>query len=218
MILCHRNEIALIPIDAIVNPSFPMQSAEVLMATLLLCLVSPLNINTIKYSGNSSVVPVSLQSLAVLLLPSFLGSKRGCLAVASYLFCGGILKLPVFAKGAAGRDKLVGPTGGFLWAFLVGAFYMGTALECHYPVIGLHGWVLRFLVGHLIILTIGFLWLRMVEPSGIPSISFLISDMIMPLIPGLCLKTLVGATLANICNKCLLQRMLASSDLKGIAL
>jgi hypothetical protein len=42
--------------------------------------------------------------------------------------------------------------------------------------------------------------------------------MIMPLIPGLCLKTFVGATLANICNQCLLQRMLASSDLKEVAL
>lgn len=192
-----------IPIDSIAYPSLYVHTAEVLIATGTVCLISPLSI---KYSGNSNVVPVTPQSLIVLLVPSILGSKRGCLSIGLYLFCGGILELPVFAKGTAGRDKLVGPTGGFMWGFVIAAYYMGTALESHSSLICVHEWILLFFIGHLIILTFGFTWLRMIEPDAIPSVSFLFQEMIRPLLPGLCMKTIVGATLGNACSRCLLER------------
>eukprot|EP00980_Cylindrotheca_fusiformis_P005451 scaffold1169_cov120-Cylindrotheca_fusiformis.AAC.1 len=201
-----------IPIDMILNSSTYMQVAEVIMATIAVCLVSPISITF--FGGRRTkegVIPVSLQSLIVLLIPSLLGSKRGIVTIILYLFCGAILELPVFANGSAGRDKLIGgPTGGFLWAFPVAAYYMGTVLEkrqCSFQ-----EWILHFLIGHLLILTIGFTWLFLVLDHPPPRrrsvrsiLSFFIQDMVRPLIPGLVLKTLVGATLADLCNLAMIQ-------------
>lgn len=71
-------------------------------------------------------VPFTLQSFCVLLAGFTLGSARGVLAVALYLAAGS-LGLPVFAGGASGAGRLIGPTGGFLIAFLPMAALAGVA-------------------------------------------------------------------------------------------
>ena len=71
-----------------------------------------------------SPVPVTAQTLAVLLAGGFLGSSHGALAVVVYLVAG-VIGLPVFADGTAGFQHLTGPTGGFLIGFLAGAFVAG---------------------------------------------------------------------------------------------
>jgi hypothetical protein len=60
-----------------------------------------------------SLVPVTGQTLVVLLLGAALGSRRGPAVVASYLVLG-LLGAPVFAAATAGPVRLVGPTGGYL--------------------------------------------------------------------------------------------------------
>lgn len=63
-------------------------------------------------------VPFTLQTMVVLLAGAFLGARNG--AVSQLLYLGaGIFGAPVFAGGAFGAARLVGPTGGislhFLW-------------------------------------------------------------------------------------------------------
>ena len=41
----------------------------------------------------------------------------------------GSLGLPVFANMSAGAQVLIGPTGGYLWGFIVGAMIMGYCRE-----------------------------------------------------------------------------------------
>src|SRR5437879_10688067 len=68
-------------------------------------------------------VPVTLQTLAVLLTGAALGSKRGSLALLAYLV-EGALYLPVFAPIAgapAGFWALFGFTGGYLWLYPIAA-------------------------------------------------------------------------------------------------
>uniref|UniRef100_UPI002580E7FB biotin transporter BioY n=2 Tax=Oceanithermus sp. TaxID=2268145 RepID=UPI002580E7FB len=58
-------------------------------------------------------VPVTLQTLGVLLVGAALGSRLGAQALGLYL-AAGAAGLPVFAGGGAGVGWLAGPTGGYL--------------------------------------------------------------------------------------------------------
>ena len=71
-----------------------------------------------------SPVPVTGQTLAVLVTGGLLGSVRGVLAIALYLLAGS-LGLPVFADGESGIDRLSGPTGGYLAGFAAAAGLAG---------------------------------------------------------------------------------------------
>jgi biotin transport system substrate-specific component len=73
-------------------------------------------------------VPVTLQTLGVMLLGALLGSKKGAWAVLLYI-CEGVLGFPVFAGGSAGSGVLFGPTGGYLLGFVLSAYLVGFLLE-----------------------------------------------------------------------------------------
>jgi biotin transport system substrate-specific component len=73
-------------------------------------------------------VPVTGQTLGVLLVGAALGARRGAAALALYLM-EGAAGLPFFAGGMAGAAYLLGPTGGYLVAFPLAAFVTGWAAE-----------------------------------------------------------------------------------------
>ena len=64
-------------------------------------------------------VPVTGQTLVVLLIGMTYGPRLGGITMTAYLF-EGALGLPVFAGGAAGAAILMGPTGGYLFGFAGG--------------------------------------------------------------------------------------------------
>ncbi len=70
------------------------------------------------------LVPFTLQTLVVAMLPVALGGRGALLAVACYLVLGS-LGLPVFSGLSGGAAHLLGPTGGYLWGFLVGTATAG---------------------------------------------------------------------------------------------
>ena len=72
-------------------------------------------------------VPVTAQSLGVLLLGTTLGPRRGPAAVLLYLGAGAV-GLPVFAGGQAGAGHLWGtPAAGYLWGFVPAAWLAARA-------------------------------------------------------------------------------------------
>jgi biotin transport system substrate-specific component len=71
-------------------------------------------------------VPLTMQTLAVLLVGGLLGSRLGPATVATYLAVG-IAGAPVFHNATGGPGVLLGPTGGYLVGFLPAAFLMGWA-------------------------------------------------------------------------------------------
>ena len=73
-------------------------------------------------------VPITLQTLMVLLSGAMLGANYGGLAMIIYLLLGAI-GLPVFAGGASGIGVLLGPTGGYLLSYPIAAFVVGKMLE-----------------------------------------------------------------------------------------
>jgi biotin transport system substrate-specific component len=69
-------------------------------------------------------VPLTLQTMLVLLSGALLGARLGAATQLAYLGMG-IAGLPVFAGGAFGLAYLLGPTGGYLLAFPAAAFVVG---------------------------------------------------------------------------------------------
>ena len=73
-------------------------------------------------------IPFTLQTMALALIPAVLDRPTAILAVAVYLLLGAI-GLPVFSGFSGGVMRLVGPTGGFLWGFLVGMIVATTLVR-----------------------------------------------------------------------------------------
>lgn len=71
-----------------------------------------------------SGVPITLQTLAILLAGAALGPWRGASAVILYLVVG-TAGAPIFAGRSAGPAVWTGPTAGFLAGFVVAAFVAG---------------------------------------------------------------------------------------------
>jgi biotin transport system substrate-specific component len=74
------------------------------------------------------LVPITLQTLGVMLSGMILGSWRSALSMAIYLLVGAA-GAPVFAGGHGGLAVFAGPTLGFLIAFVVGAYVIGLLTE-----------------------------------------------------------------------------------------
>ncbi|MCJ7797149.1 MAG: biotin transporter BioY, partial [Thermoleophilia bacterium] len=71
-------------------------------------------------------VPLTLQTLAVLVAGGLLGRYWGPVSVGVYILVG-LAGVPVFAGGHAGPAVIAGPLGGFLLGFVFAAFIMGVA-------------------------------------------------------------------------------------------
>ena len=73
-------------------------------------------------------VPITLQSLGVMLAGTLLGPKRGALAVIVVIALVGI-GLPVLSGGRGGLGVYVGPTAGFLFGWIAAAFVAGVVAQ-----------------------------------------------------------------------------------------
>jgi biotin transport system substrate-specific component len=109
-------------------------------------------------------VPLTLQTLVVLLLGAALGARLAAASVALYLI-EGLAGLPVFASAVTGPVYMAGPTGGFLVGFLAAAALIGFAADRLWD----RTWI-RLLVslslGHAVVFVFGFLWLAQFIGAG----------------------------------------------------
>ena len=104
-----------------------------------------------------SPVPVTGQTLAVVLVGASLGASRGMAALALYLVLG--LVLPVYADGASGPDVVWGATGGYLVGFVLAAGLVGHLAERgadRRPLVAFAA----FCGGQLAVFGIGVPWLK----------------------------------------------------------
>ena len=127
-----------------------------------------------------SPVPITGQTIIVLLIGALLGKNRGAAAVGLYLTQGAV-GLPVFAGGKSGFAVLVGPTGGYLFGFLAAAYVVGCLTELRYDRSILYT-AISLLVGNTIIYAFGLIWLvRFVGESQVLSVGlypFILGDSI----------------------------------------
>ncbi len=136
-------------------------------------------------------VPITLQTLGVMLIGAALGSRRGALAMLLYL-AEGAAGLPVFAGGAGGFFYLLAaPSAGYLWSYPIAAGVVGLLCERGLDR-SFRTSLLAMLPGSLIIYAIGVPWLANIVHIGLDK-AFVLG--MLPFIPGDILKVLVAAAL-----------------------
>jgi biotin transport system substrate-specific component len=134
-----------------------------------------------------SPVPVSGQTLAVLLIASALGRRLGSVAVLTYL-AEGAMGLPVFAGGISGPATLIGPSGGYLVGFLPAAWVCGALAERGWDR-NVLGMVASMVAGEIVLFATGLFWLsRTVGPAAVWGMGLL------PFLPGEAAKIVIAAT------------------------
>lgn len=123
------------------------------------CLITAL-LAQVKIPLGFTPVPITGQTLAVLLVGASLGSRRGATALLLYLVAG--TWLPFYAGGASGFVGSL-PSGGYIVGFIPAAFAVGWLAE--------KGWdrgpriLLAMLAGNVILYVPGLLWLATFAPA-----------------------------------------------------
>ncbi len=112
-------------------------------------------------------VPITGQTLGVLLVGGALGSKRGASAALLYVVIG--FFLPVYAEhtqglariiGTSGGHIVLGATGGYLIGFIVAAAVVGRLAELGWDR-NVLGAIAAFTIGNLVIYAFGVPWLML---------------------------------------------------------
>jgi biotin transport system substrate-specific component len=153
---------------------------KLIIAIALLMLVAPLVLDI------KGTVPITLQSLIVLLGAIAFGWKTGLIAVLVYIIAGA----PVFAGYSSGLDAIFGPYGGFFFGFIAAAIVCGFLAEqerFHKAIPAMMVW----LFGHAIILFLGVMWMARFDPDGW-------FEKLKSMLPGAVVKSLVGALIIQL--------------------
>jgi biotin transport system substrate-specific component len=105
-----------------------------------------------------SPVPVTGQTLGVLLLATAYGANLGAATFALYLLIG-FAGAPVFAQSGHGIERLLGPTGGYLVGMLLASWVLGFLAGRKWDQ-KLFSALGTMFIGNLIIFTFGLIWLQ----------------------------------------------------------
>jgi biotin transport system substrate-specific component len=114
----------------------------------VLCIIGPFAIPI-------GPIPITLATFGIILTGYVLGPKFGTLSVGIYILLGTV-GLPVFSGGAGGLGKIIGPSGGYIIAWLALAFFTGFFVKKFPGKIPLH--VIGALVGELVLYIVGTAW------------------------------------------------------------
>ncbi|MBD3164239.1 biotin transporter BioY [Candidatus Woesearchaeota archaeon] len=136
-------------------------------------------------------IPITMQTFGVFLIAFFFGSRKGFLAILSYL-AAGLFGFAVFAGYNSGTGAFIGPTGGYLVGFLFMALFVGLMIEKGYGRTR-KSVLLCMLAGNLILYAFGLtgLWLYF----GKISILKLLSIGLFPFLIGDLFKSITAAAL-----------------------
>jgi biotin transport system substrate-specific component len=178
------------PLATVVWPQRSDGFSGVLRAVILIALGTALLSLSAKVNLPLPYVPMTLQTLVVLMIGAAYGWRLGSATVVAYL-AEGAIGLPVFAGPVGGLAPLFGPTGGYLMGFVLAAFATGWLSE--------RGWdrsVPRLFVamglGHIMILAAGYTWLAVGMKLGVEK-AWLVG--IAPFIAASVIKNALGAAL-----------------------
>ncbi|WP_433931061.1 biotin transporter BioY [Curtobacterium flaccumfaciens] len=133
-------------------------------------------------------VPITGQTLAVLLVGSALGARRGALSMLVYALLG-VVGLPVFADGSAGVGVLVGPSGGYIVGFVAAAALVGWVAE-RFGDRPLRNALLSFALGTVVTFVAGMAWLAVALGLDLQQT---LQYGLYPFVLGGVVKTLIGA-------------------------
>lgn len=116
-------------------------------------------------------VPITLQTMGVVLISGLFGAKRGTLSTFLYILIGAI-GVPVFSGFKSGFGVLLGSTGGYIIGFIFTALIVGIVSDKTNKLWAL---ILSMVVGILVCYAFGTAWFAVVyaktnEPASLATI------------------------------------------------
>ncbi|NFC75936.1 biotin transporter BioY [Clostridium botulinum] len=142
-----------------------------------------------------SPVPITAQSLAVMLAGCVLTPIQVLLSMITFLLMG-IIGIPVFSRGTAGFGIIVGKTGGYLIGFLVGAIIISLLVRKNKSLVNMM--IACFIGGIAVVHILGSAWIGQVTSAGIKK-AFLLGSA--PFIPGDLIKAVVAVLIGGKLSK-----------------
>jgi biotin transport system substrate-specific component len=136
-----------------------------------------------------SGVPITAQSMGVMLAGSILGARRGFLAAALFLALVAI-GLPLLAGGRGGLGVFVGPTAGFAIGFPFAAFATGWLVERWRAPVAVAAFAGSLFGGVVVLYAMGIVGMSLVLGKPLPDAAllatpFLIGDVIKAVLTAL---------------------------------
>lgn len=161
------------------------------LSDLIFCVAGAIVISlfaqlSIEVPWSETSIPISGQTLAVLVVGMVLGAKLGVLSVILYLLLGGF-GLPIFADGAYGWETFQKGSAGFLYGFVIAAGIVGFLAEQKWDRTFTKS-LLAMTIGTLIIMACGVLWL-----TNLYGFEKALAYGFTPFIPGAIIKILIGS-------------------------
>lgn len=144
-----------------------------------------------------SPVPITLQTLGVGLAGAVLGARRGFLAVLLFvlLVAAGA---PILAGGRGGLAVLLGPSGGYVMSYPIGALVIGLLVEKYWEKLKFWNLFLFQVIGGIFVIHffgVIYLWLitgKQLLPAAVSTLVFF---------PGDTLKLIIASYIALRINK-----------------
>ncbi len=161
---------------------------RVSLFTALICIASYIKIDL-------PAVPITMQTLAVMLAGCILNTRQAALSLLVYLLLGSI-GAPVFSGGSAGLGILLGKYGGYLFGFLIGVVIISLLKGKKNNL-----WQLllaNFAGGILVVHLFGSLWYSLMTGMNLAQ-AFVVCSLVF--IPGDLIKAVIAALLAQRVNK-----------------
>jgi biotin transport system substrate-specific component len=138
-------------------------------------------------------VPITLQTLFVMMAGSILGARWGAVSMSIFVLLAAF-GAPVLAQGQGGLAALFGPTGGYILSWPVAAFLIGWFTEKRAPRLSVaYLTAVHVIFGVLLVYAAGVTWLSFVTGMGWTAA---LAAGALPFIPGDLVKTAVAAIVA----------------------
>lgn len=111
-------------------------------------------------------VPITLQTFAIFMIASLLGTKCALITLTVYLLTG-IVGLPVFAGMTGGLGRIIGPTGGYLLGFFFTILSISTTIKRFGRKPAILG--IAAILGMILCYTFGTIWFCVLYAGGLNS-------------------------------------------------
>lgn len=100
-----------------------VELVTIALVAAILCILSPISIPL-----GFSPIPITLSLFCVVLAGIILGRKKGTICVLLYILIGAV-GVPVFSGYSGGFQKILGPSGGYIWGYLLLVWVTGLFSE-----------------------------------------------------------------------------------------
>lgn len=137
-------------------------------------------------------VPLTLQTLFVILAGAVLGPYYGALSMVVYILTG-LIGMPVFSRGQSGVGVLLGSTGGYLAGFIACTIVTGLLVKTRKNP-GYLWLCMSMTAGIVALYACGVAWLLLL--TGLPADRALLVG-VLPFIPGDLVKILAASAIAR---------------------